>query len=112
MSKGVASSGTSSRSWTKTNSACASMKRRISQAHAVRSTWTPARVAHFIAHPPCRSRRQAPRRPHGPAGARRSEEHTSELQSRQYLVCRLLLEKKKKHNTTKYHQNTKTKNTK
>src|SRR3712207_8941126 len=29
----------------------------------------------------------------------RSEEHTSELQSRQYLVCRLLLEKKK-HNIT------------
>src|SRR5947209_11218783 len=27
---------------------------------------------------------------------KRSEEHTSELQSRQYLVCRLLLEKKKK----------------
>src|SRR3712207_7202914 len=30
----------------------------------------------------------------------RSEEHTSELQSRQYLVCRLLLEKKKKTPTT------------
>src|SRR3712207_557345 len=30
-----------------------------------------------------------------PASAKRSEEHTSELQSRQYLVCRLLLEKKK-----------------
>src|SRR3712207_8089258 len=29
----------------------------------------------------------------------RSEEHTSELQSRQYLVCRLLLEKKKEHET-------------
>src|SRR3712207_7097802 len=29
----------------------------------------------------------------------RSEEHTSELQSRQYLVCRLLLEKKKPNNT-------------
>src|SRR3712207_6902902 len=29
----------------------------------------------------------------------RSEEHTSELQSRQYLVCRLLLEKKKHRNT-------------
>src|SRR5438445_6014885 len=29
--------------------------------------------------------------------ADRSEEHTSELQSRQYLVCRLLLEKKKKN---------------
>src|SRR3712207_9437338 len=33
-------------------------------------------------------------RPARPSG--RSEEHTSELQSRQYLVCRLLLEKKKK----------------
>src|SRR5258707_10079864 len=32
----------------------------------------------------------------------RSEEHTSELQSRQYLVCRLLLEKKKKKNS--HHQ--------
>src|SRR3712207_7834195 len=31
------------------------------------------------------------------AGSARSEEHTSELQSRQYLVCRLLLEKKNKH---------------
>src|SRR3712207_8520608 len=31
-------------------------------------------------------------------GGIRSEEHTSELQSRQYLVCRLLLEKKKKIN--------------
>src|SRR3712207_8671320 len=30
----------------------------------------------------------------------RSEEHTSELQSRQYLVCRLLLEKKKKKTLT------------
>src|SRR3712207_8269588 len=33
---------------------------------------------------------------HLPHADRRSEEHTSELQSRQYLVCRLLLEKKKK----------------
>src|SRR5215510_11730892 len=32
--------------------------------------------------------------------SRRSEEHTSELQSRGHLVCRLLLEKKKKHETT------------
>src|SRR3712207_7172389 len=32
--------------------------------------------------------------------AHRSEEHTSELQSRQYLVCRLLLEKKKKTHST------------
>src|SRR5947209_20494029 len=49
-----------------------------------------------------RSRRRSHHRP--PLAARgrgdrrplRSEEHTSELQSRQYLVCRLLLEKKKK----------------
>src|SRR3712207_6856174 len=37
-------------------------------------------------------------RPHAASASRaawRSEEHTSELQSRQYLVCRLLLEKKK-----------------
>src|SRR5947209_14838313 len=46
-------------------------------------------------------RGQAPARTHelgslpwSPAGSR-SEEHTSELQSRQYLVCRLLLEKKR-----------------
>src|SRR3712207_8028046 len=35
-------------------------------------------------------------------GSNRSEEHTSELQSRQYLVCRLLLEKKKKKNHHAY----------
>src|SRR3712207_7590784 len=40
------------------------------------------------------SRRRSGRRSGPIAG--RSEEHTSELQSRQYLVCRLLLEKKKK----------------
>src|SRR3712207_6903745 len=34
----------------------------------------------------------------------RSEEHTSELQSRQYLVCRLLLEKKKTYTTTSHPQ--------
>src|SRR2546428_4929278 len=34
----------------------------------------------------------------GDAGGNRSEEHTSELQSRSDLVCRLLLEKKKKRN--------------
>src|SRR3712207_8427181 len=39
----------------------------------------------------------------GRVGVRRSEEHTSELQSRQYLVCRLLLEKK---NQTLYLLNT------
>src|SRR3712207_7694652 len=43
------------------------------------------------------------RRPRGARPEVRSEEHTSELQSRQYLVCRLLLEKKKKkENTTSF----------
>src|SRR6202522_1006787 len=36
--------------------------------------------------------------------AERSEEHTSELQSRRHLVCRLLLEKKKKMTKPKTHQ--------
>src|SRR3712207_7588515 len=59
-----------------------------------------ARVA--AEHPPGpgrqRARRGAPARPRGVHvvhSGLRSEEHTSELQSRQYLVCRLLLEKKK-----------------
>src|SRR3712207_8209330 len=41
-----------------------------------------------------RASRSPVRRGRAP-GSSRSEEHTSELQSRQYLVCRLLLEKKK-----------------
>src|SRR3712207_8010923 len=40
-------------------------------------------------------RKPAARVPRQPDEQHRSEEHTSELQSRQYLVCRLLLEKKK-----------------
>src|SRR5215475_15289646 len=57
-----------------------------------------------------RSRDAGPRRPRRPVGLRavargpqvgahppRSEEHTSELQSRENIVCRLLLEKKKKN---------------
>src|SRR3712207_9015991 len=51
--------------------------------------------------PPHIPLRRIPWRPRSHCGApggcvARSEEHTSELQSRQYLVCRLLLEKKKK----------------
>src|SRR3712207_8298655 len=38
---------------------------------------------------------RASRHPRAAGAPARSEEHTSELQSRQYLVCRLLLEKKK-----------------
>src|SRR3712207_7313091 len=57
--------------------------------------------ARGVPHGRDRRRRQAPPAVRGllalfpPRGRHRSEEHTSELQSRQYLVCRLLLEKKK-----------------
>src|SRR5690242_21154354 len=50
-------------------------------------SWFPPRVEHE-ASPPLHPRREP--------GHRRSEEHTSELQSHVNLVCRLLLEKKKK----------------
>src|SRR5437764_1599006 len=55
-------------------------------------------------YPPWRSRCSR-------ATARRSEEHTSELQSPMYLVCRLLLEKKKKkqNNKRELNQRTRTK---
>src|SRR5258707_8851254 len=46
------------------------------------------------AHPRCQSPRGNCGPGHPRRGRWRSEEHTSELQSRQYLVCRLLLEKK------------------
>src|SRR3712207_7035321 len=45
--------------------------------------------------PPTAADRRDPVHGRGAAAPPRSEEHTSELQSRQYLVCRLLLEKKK-----------------
>src|SRR5687767_15699760 len=50
---------------------------------------------------PGRAPRRAPQTPC--AAPRRSEEHTSELQSLAYLVCRLLLEKKKKKTTNSQH---------
>src|SRR5437879_10565385 len=50
-------------------------------------------VAHFVERKKIRIRQ-----PH----CERSEEHTSELQSPMYLVCRLLLEKKKKNNKITY----------
>src|SRR2546425_6434801 len=51
-----------------------------------------------VSHPGWGSRGQRDGwiRPADPGGVQRSEEHTSELQSLAYLVCRLLLEKKKK----------------
>src|SRR3712207_7116802 len=63
-------------------SATATLFRRSASIWGLRSL-----VASTASHS-CRARRHCPR-------CSRSEEHTSELQSRQYLVCRLLLEKKK-----------------
>src|SRR3712207_8661186 len=75
-----------------------------------RSTLFPYTTLFRSLLPPAMTRVDAGTRVNRPAGAgrpvcsaltidrsygRRSEEHTSELQSRQYLVCRLLLEKKK-----------------
>src|SRR3712207_7176570 len=65
--------------------------------------WTTASRGHSSAENPNRARPRSTRSPRmGVPSSRsrasascRSEEHTSELQSRQYLVCRLLLEKKK-----------------
>src|SRR5687767_15449220 len=74
---------------------------RAADHHAVGPVALPARVAQLV-----HARRvgvlggvQEQRRVEdrqGAAGAGRSEEHTSELQSLAYLVCRLLLEKKKR----------------
>src|SRR3712207_7084670 len=53
-------------------------------------------VRTWFSWPPHRQRRTLQHQRHnGSTQNARSEEHTSELQSRQYLVCRLLLEKKK-----------------
>src|SRR5689334_24756662 len=49
------------------------------------------------------SGKHRPSRPRSPCSAR-SEEHTSELQSQFHLVCRLLLEKKKKKNIISDHE--------
>src|SRR3712207_7606573 len=57
--------------------------------HVVERAWA---VGHIGAHPVQHAVVALLQRSPQP----RSEEHTSELQSRQYLVCRLLLEKKKK----------------
>src|SRR3712207_6914366 len=63
-------------------------ERRVSPA---RAAWDAAGAA---AHRRARPRRAPEARDVG--SSVRSEEHTSELQSRQYLVCRLLLEKKQR----------------
>src|SRR3712207_7168455 len=68
----------------------------LSERSACRGSTRP-RIASTVPQPDQRPARRLVRSAVTPAPRMvRSEEHTSELQSRQYLVCRLLLEKKKK----------------
>src|SRR3712207_7714590 len=64
-------------------------------------SWTPtSRSSTAVLSPSCSGGGQSMHCPSSSSSSEqrsRSEEHTSELQSRQYLVCRLLLEKKKKN---------------
>src|SRR3712207_7591653 len=65
---------------------------------SLRFTWSSPENPHQVTSDPSTSAAAEVRSPRpDDVGGRgpRSEEHTSELQSRQYLVCRLLLEKKK-----------------
>src|SRR3712207_6987503 len=64
------------------------------RSHDARGAARPSRARRFRLSAPLTHARTG-RHHRRVAGGARSEEHTSELQSRQYLVCRLLLEKKK-----------------
>src|SRR3712207_6912120 len=79
----VAGFGNSSKSWVRV--------------FAKPSDFVPLAIAGWSFLRPDRSRRRDATGPGRDRYISRSEEHTSELQSRQYLVCRLLLEKKKNH---------------
>src|SRR3712207_7373291 len=71
---------------------------------------SPALISAPTSRPAAATTRSAPapspRSPSRAPSPARSEEHTSELQSRQYLVCRLLLEKKKKYLDNRYRKST------
>src|SRR3712207_6913125 len=76
----------------RTSASCSPSSRRLSESVTGRSSSPPSSrnrsiASSVVSNFPC-------------LASIRSEEHTSELQSRQYLVCRLLLEKKKNHNLT------------
>src|SRR2546422_1314025 len=68
---------------------------------ATRNALVRARIQSQTPAPGASVRVEVPTGPSTTVVAIRSEEHTSELQSRLHLVCRLLLEKKKKKQNTK-----------
>src|SRR2546422_8179523 len=89
--------------WRPVNSEERSADETAGDADVIPGRFLPVRVAkqgsRMIGHDQgntAESVHQVPQRPQGLLGSERSEEHTSELQSRLHLVCRLLLEKKKK----------------
>src|SRR5205823_13133202 len=67
------------------------------RSYSVRPFTSRSTTSAIAREPPASGRRSSPARR---TTGRRSEEHTSELQSLAYLVCRLLLEKKKEKNNT------------
>src|SRR5258707_7864006 len=69
---------------------------RSRDCRGAKSTADRGALARHSARRPTLAYLQARLRERDAPEGKRSEEHTSELQSRQYLVCRLLLEKKKK----------------
>src|SRR5437879_7822877 len=71
---------------------------------ATEGIWRRSSPASRCTSPANADRGSFPDAPPRSALAGRSEEHTSELQSPMYLVCRLLLEKKKKITTTMYNR--------
>src|SRR5690606_39646236 len=78
---------------------CPCPRRNVRLYQSSSSSFLPRRSSHPFSTRcrPCFSRKSSPASPCSSScsSGRRSEEHTSELQSRENLVCRLLLEKKK-----------------
>src|SRR5437870_11380527 len=72
------------------------LAREVAQLDGLLGAAAGAQAASTTARVSKRARPTSPRTPHRIRAEKRSEEHTSELQSRGHLVCRLLLEKKNK----------------
>src|SRR5690625_5371022 len=79
--------------------------RSVPASNSERKCWMPLWIGTADASPSAQKERPAMFAETSSSRSMRSEEHTSELQSRGHLVCRLLLEKKKKRiDTVKMHK--------
>src|SRR2546425_9154991 len=79
----------------RSRASCAARRDACYQGATSTPPWATRLMLEIEGPPPGKEARQ-------PSPHARSEEHTSELQSLAYLVCRLLLEKKKKHDDLLY----------